>query len=61
MDEDDAAKAKRRLTARPMRRAVAPAEVALSKAMQAYYTELAKRIAAAVKEQNAPRTQSQAT
>ena len=50
----EAEKARRRLTARPMRRAVAPAEVALSKAMQSYYAGLAKRIAAAVKEQNAP-------
>lgn len=55
MDEDDAAKARRRLTARPMRRAVAPAEIALSKAMQEYYAGLAKRIAAAIKEQNASR------
>ena len=53
MDEV-AEKARRKLTARPMRRAVAPAEVALSQAMQNYYAGLAKRIAAMVKEQNAP-------
>jgi hypothetical protein len=34
----------------PMRRAVAPAEIALSNAMQGYFAGLARRIAAAVRE-----------